>query len=486
MAERAGKADRGALLAIVAEGFFSRLSFGLLTFALPLYAVRELGMSLAQAGLLASFNMIVAIALKPAMGNVADRVGLKLSVTVSIALRSVVTLVLAFAAAPWQLFAARGVHGVSVAARDPAIGALLAEHGGKKSIAQSFAWYQTAKTFAGNASKVASGVLLGLTGGDFAFVFLVAFGLSLIPLAIVILFLREPAADAPGSERVSAAVVAKPEPPPQGVKRGTIAQFTGLGFLISGSAYMMNGLFPIFATEYAGLTDTQAGLIYAVSPIAALAGPGFGWLSDNVSRKLVLSVRSTANILSSIVYLVAPNVAGVAVGRGLDDLGKAAFKPAWGALMAQLSEFDKKRRARLFGYMSSGEDAGEAAGPIVAGVIAGAWGFPVLLGVRIGVAAVTEVYTVFVTHGLESHGRTITGRETYRIRVAVPIRIALGALVGFGAGYAVEDVRKPGGLVEPAKSETVGEERPAPAEEKKGRCSSDPTLRAIQEQTGGC
>ena len=47
MAERAGKADRGALLAIVAEGFFSRLSFGLLTFALPLYAVRELGMSLA-------------------------------------------------------------------------------------------------------------------------------------------------------------------------------------------------------------------------------------------------------------------------------------------------------------------------------------------------------------------------------------------------------------------------------------------------------
>ncbi len=108
-----------------------------------------------------------------------------------------------------------------------------------------------------------------------------------------------------------------------------------------------------------------------MSPIAALAGPGFGWLSDNVSRKLVLSVRSIANIVSSIVYLAGAELRAASRSAvALDDLGKAAFKPAWGALMAQLSEFDKKRRARLFGYMSSGEDAGEAAGPIVAGVIA--------------------------------------------------------------------------------------------------------------------
>jgi len=481
MARRPANGDRGALLAIVAEGFFSRLSFGLVTFALPLYAFERFGLSLAQVGFLASFNMIVAIALKPLMGGLADRFGLKLSLNVSIALRSVVTLLLAVAATPWQLFTARGVHGVSVSMRDPAIGALLAEHGGKKQIAQSFAWYQTAKTFAGNASKIASGVLLTLTANNYSLVFLVAFALSLVPLLVVVLYVREPAA-LPGIERVSAAVVAAPEPRPEGVKGSTIASFAGLGFLVSGSAYMMNGLFPVFAVVYAGLTPAQASLVYAVSPLMALAGPGFGWLSDNVSRKLVLSVRSVANILSSVVYLLAPNFAGVAVGRGLDDLGKAAFKPAWGALMAQLSDYDKKRRARLFGYMSSGEDAGEAAGPIVAGLIASAWGFPVLLGARIAIAAITELYTVFVTHSLESDSRTVTGRETYKLRVAIPVRIVLGVLVGFGAGWAVNDVRKPGGLVEPARSLSDGE--PAPA--KQDRCSSDPTLRAIQEQTGGC
>jgi MFS family permease len=277
-----------------------------------------------------------------------------------------------------------------------------------------------------------------------------------------------------------------PAPRPQGVKNGTIAQFAGLGFLISGSAYMMNGLFPVFATEYAGLSTAQASLIYGVSPLMALAGPGFGWLSDNVSQKLVLSVRSAANILSSAIYLLAPNLGGVIVGRGLDDLGKAAFKPAWGSLLAQLSDFDRRRRARLFGYMSSGEDAGEAAGPIVAGVIAGAFGFPVLLGVRIAVSAVTEVVTVIVTHSLESHQGTVTGRRTYRLGFAVPLRLVLGVLVGFGTGWAVNDVRRsdaaggrPGGGG--ARSPAVGAK---PAASKP--CSTDPTVRAIQKQTKEC
>ncbi len=483
MAGRPGNGDRGVVLAIMAEGFFSRLSFGLVTFALPLYAFQHFGLSFTQIGFLASFNMVVAIALKPVMGGLADRFGLKLSLSVAIVLRSAVTLLLSVAAVPWQIFAARGVHGVSIAMRDPAIGAMLAEHGGKKQIAQTFAWYQTVKSLAGNASKAASGVLLGLGATtNFSLVFLVAFALSLVPLLVVVRYVRE-GSPAPGSERVSAAVVAAPEPRPQGVKGSTIASFTGLGFLISGSANMMNILFPLFAVEYVGLSTAQAGLVYAVSPVMALSGPAFGWLSDNVSRRLVLSVRSVANILSSAVYLLAPSFPGVMVGRALDDLGKAAFAPAWGALMAQLSDFDKKRRARLFGYISSGEDAGEAVAPPAAGLIVDAWGFPVMLGARIGVAAITEVYTVLVTHSLESDSRTVTGRKTYRLRVAIPVRVVLGVLVGFGAGWAVNDVRKPGGLVEPAKSLSDGG-GPAPAKE--DRCSSDPTLRAIQEQTGGC
>ena len=57
-----------SLIALVAEGFFSRLSFGVISFALPLYA-RQLGMTLAEIGVLASLNVAVAMAMKPAIDS---------------------------------------------------------------------------------------------------------------------------------------------------------------------------------------------------------------------------------------------------------------------------------------------------------------------------------------------------------------------------------------------------------------------------------
>src|SRR5207247_9591449 len=115
-----------ALIAIVAEGFLSRLSFGLIGFALPLYAY-HLGMKLSEIGILASINLVVALALKPAMGVLADRFGLKRRFAVATGLRSVVSLALAFVSAPWQLLTVRSLYGVSQSLRDPALNALLAE-----------------------------------------------------------------------------------------------------------------------------------------------------------------------------------------------------------------------------------------------------------------------------------------------------------------------------------------------------------------------
>jgi MFS family permease len=381
-----------ALAAIVAEGFFSRLSFGLISFALPLYAYQELGLSLTAIGFLASLNLGVAIVLKPFMGSLADRIGMKPSFTVAIALRSVVSLLLVFATLPWQLFAVRGVHGVSIALRDPSANVLIAEQGGKKAVASAFAWYQTAKSLAGTLGKAGAGVLLALTASSFSTVFVVAFLLSALPVVVVARFVREPKpqASAQAEEEARADAI----PPPR------MLPFAGVGFLISGTAYMLANLFPILAVEYAGLTTAQAGLVYLIAPIMILTGPAFGWLSDNVSRRLVLSLRSVANVASSALYLVAPNFAGVAFARAVDDLGKAAFRPAWGALMTQVAGFDRRRRARTMGSMSAGEDAGEFAGPILAGFLWSTWGVPVLLAVRIALAVVTEIYTLVLTASL--------------------------------------------------------------------------------------
>jgi MFS family permease len=409
VAERPKRVDP-ALAAIVAEGFFSRLAFGLISFALPLYAYQRFGLGLTAIGILLSFNLIIAIALKPVMGSVADRVGMKPSFTAAIGIRSAVSLLLAFAAFPWHLFAIRGMHGLSIAIRDPAANVILAEAGGKKAVASAFAWYQTAKSVAGAVGKASAGVLLTLTASNFTVVFLVAFALSALPLLIVARFVREPSADA--VEDARPAEEAEQAPP--------VVRFAGLGFLISGTAYMLANLFPIFAVEYAGLNEAQTGLIYLVSIAAMMASPVFGWLSDNVSRRLVLSLRGAANVLSSVIYLVAPNFAGMAAGRAVDDLGKAAFRPAWGALMAQVAGFDRRRRARTMGSLSAGEDAGEVAGPIVAGFLWSTWGVAALLGVRIALAAATELYAIILGRSLrppEPEPRALVrGRRGFRVR----------------------------------------------------------------------
>ena len=391
----------GALLAIVAEGLLSRLSFGLINFALPLYA-RQLGFSLGEVGTLVALNSAVAVALKPLLGWAADRFGLKRTFVAAISVRSLVSLLLGFASAPWQLFAIRSAHGLSMSLRDPSVNALIVEHGGEKSVGSAFAWYQTARTVAGSVSRALAGILLTVTAANYPLVFFAAFALSVLPLLVVTRYVKEQRD--PGSSSQAAAQGHDAGTPASAVRCGPkILPFVGLGFLIAGSAEMLAGLFPILATEYAGLTTAQAGIVYAVSTLATLvSGPIFGWLSDNVSRKLVLMVRGVANTLSSILYVAAPTFVGVGVAKTVDDMGKTAFRPAWGALMAEVSRFDKRNRARTMSWMSMGEDAGRLVAPVVAGVLWSTSGVPVLMGARALLAIATEVYAVSVTRSEES------------------------------------------------------------------------------------
>jgi MFS family permease len=488
MAGPSSYGNRRALLAIIAEGFLSRLSFGVLNVALPLYA-RSLGMSLGAIGLLIALNTIVAIALKPAMGALADRFSYKRSLNVAVVLRSVVTVLLAVATVPWQLFAARSVHGVSVALRDPVVGALIAEYGGKKRMAQSFAWYQTAKSVAGNAGKALAPLLLVAFSNDFSLVFLAATLLSAIPIIVVVVYVRDP----PRDTRMSAVVVLAEERPPPAdpdaqVPKKTLASFVGLGFMISATANMLSGLFPLIVVEYAGLPLEVLSVLYVIGTLAALTGPGWGWVADNVGNRLVLSVRSFCNVFSSVLYIAWPTLAGIATAKALDDTGKAAFKPAWGSMMAKLAGRDKRRSARMFGYMTAGEDTGEVVAPIVAGAIASGWGFPVMFGVRIALAVATEVYSVVVTHRYLDDASD-PERKTFKWRIAVPVRIVLGVITGFGAGWLVNAHGKSSQANTPLERLDGG--GPAPAERRappsSDPCTSDnPTIREIQKKIGNC
>jgi len=377
---------RGSLYAILAEGFLSRLSFGIISFTLPLYAYRKLGLSLTETGLLFSINLIAEQMFKPVMGWLADRVGVKRIFASAIALRSLVALLFAFSATPFQVFAIKFLHGFSESLRDPSVSVLIAENARRKSLAQAFGWYTSAKMSAGSMGKAIGGLLLAVFAENYSYVFFVAFALSILPLVVVTLFVREP-------ERHDFHAGQKPSE--SGGDTSGLVSAAILGFLIAGTAQMIANLFPILASEYGGLSDAQTSLIYAMSVVAIVtSGPLFGWLSDNVSRNFVLTVRGIANTVSSALFYFLPGFAGMAVGLTVDTMGKAAFRPAWGAIMAHYAALNPRRRARIMSWLSLGEGLGETIGPLLGGFIWNTWGVGALLATRVVMALIGEVYAL--------------------------------------------------------------------------------------------
>ncbi len=386
-----------SLIVILAEGFLSRLSFGVISFALPLFAYRKLGLSLTETGFLFSLNLIAEQAFKPLMGWVADRLGLKRTFTIAIALRSVVALLLAFAVAPWQVYAIRFLHGFSESMRDPSVSALIAENAKRKSLASAFAWYTTAKMSAGSVGRAIGGMLLVFTSDDYQKTFLTAFALSALPLYVVARYLKEPER---GQTEIDSTTPS--DRPDADNNRAGLLPIVVLGFLIAGTSQMISSLFPVLAIEYGGLSTAQTSLIYTISiVIVIVSGPLFGWLSDNVSRRFVLMVRGIANTFSSVLFFYFPGFAGMAAGNIADAMGKAAFRPAWGALMAHVSSFDRKRRARTMSYLSLGEGLGETIGPLLGGFLWHTWGVGAMLGVRVIMAVIGECYAVIISSRLK-------------------------------------------------------------------------------------
>lgn len=389
------RSQRATLVALMGEGFLSRLSSGIIAFALPLYA-HQLGMGFAEISILISLNLIVGMFLKPLLGPVVDRYGYRFTTVTALATRSALFLLFGAAGAVWHLALLQSARGVAKSVRDPAIYAILASLGGTKRIARTFAWYQTAKGSAGSLGNAAAGFLLALTAGSYGLVFAVAAAIALLPCFVLPLFLskRQGAGRPPAEPRPP---VADPRNTPGKPARLDLAPFVGFGFIVSASSRMLRRMMPLLLVEYAGLVEAEAGSLYLLAAaITVLATPVFGWLYDRVSPRLVLMIRSVLNATSSLVYIFAPTFAGFAAGKILDKSGTAAFRPAWGALMAKASATKPSRRASRIAKMNAGEDAGTVCGPILAGVLWSAFGPVPMLAARLVLSLAAEVYTVFL------------------------------------------------------------------------------------------
>src|SRR4030095_13920103 len=101
------------------------------------------------------------------------------------------------------------------------------------------------------------------------------------------------------------------------------------------------------------------------------------------------------------------------IGALADSFGKAAFRPAWGSLMATVANLDRKKRAQTMSWLGVGEGLGETLGPLMGGLLWQFWGLPALLGTRLALAIGAEIYSLRVNKKVKSLSSVSTRGETH-------------------------------------------------------------------------
>jgi len=391
--------------AVVVEGFFTRLGFGMVTFALPLYGL-SIGMNVAEVGILAGARAVVEPVVKPLAGRFVDRYGIRRGYLGAVSIRLIGSLLLFSATTPAALFGVRFLQGAASAARDPASISLIARQS-KLRLGRAFSATIGARDLGNVLAGVLAGGILAATGGSFQVLWAVVVALAVVPVVTVHRWVARDDVRPPAGGPVVVSVAepdlaslaapegapAPQEPPTPGAERHRLRLIGGLGLFAGLTAHMTHGLFQVYATEVGGLAPGQVGLIYSLSVVTLLAtGPAFGWAADRFGTGPLIPVRGLANVLSSTLYLVAPSFAGILAARFVDDTGKAAFRPTWGTLMASVVRSPGPRRGRKVANVDALLSVGEALGPVLAGFLWNWRGVAAMFAVRALLGVATELF----------------------------------------------------------------------------------------------
>jgi eukaryotic-like serine/threonine-protein kinase len=184
-------------------------------------------------------------------------------------------------------------------------------------------------------------------------------------------------------------------------KQPNVWAFSLLGMALTAPAYMVTGEFFVILAVKLEVTTGALGWIKILAETLTplLFGPFFGWLADRIGAGKVIALRSLANLATSALFWITPWFAGTALlgvmmglARGIDEMGKAAFKPTWGAIAAKVSSFNLAKRGKTMGILEGGVDASDLAFPVIAGMMLQYLSLGPLMLARGVLALAAEVY----------------------------------------------------------------------------------------------
>lgn len=343
---------------------------------LPLF-IRSLGAPITAVGFIAAASTLVGVIVSLPAGVLSDIIGRRRVILIAAVVFATAPFIYLLVAGAWALVAVRVYHGLATAILGPVAMAAVADTF-QEGRGERMAWYSSATMVGRFLAPFAGGALI--FGDDFRWVYLVDGFIGVLSLAAA---LRLPvSAAASGSAREAlgrkrrqigkeiAAIL---------VHRGILATS-----LVEAAQYFafgcMETYLPIYLNEQAGFSPLAIGSLFTIQiVIAALAKPLMGRLSDRYGRVVMIVAGMVLGGLTMAAMARSANYGVLIVLVGLFGLGLATVTASTGALVADFSRTSS--RGSALGVLSTIMDIGHSSGPIVGGVLIGAYQYSAAFGI---------------------------------------------------------------------------------------------------------
>jgi MFS family permease len=375
-------------IAILTASCLARLSYQMARSpVLPRFA-ESLGAAPELIGVIVAASTVTGVLFKLPAGALSDLLGRRRVMLLGAVFFAVPPFIYPIVEDAGALLVLRFVHGFATAIFAPVASAYVA---GLSEAARGarLGWFSSANDLGSMAGPLIGGLILYATASFSASYLLVGMlGVLALGMALLVPETETKIAQAESSLRARAAEFR------DGLRDVLTTPAVLAAAAVEATMYLGFGSFLGFLPLYArtvGLNDGAIAVVLAVQlTIALLAKPLTGNLSDRLGRKPVIVLGLFASAAALPLIFRMTSFAGLVAVVPLLGLGVAAVTPATNALIADLVA--PRRLGTGMGVFGTIWDVGEAAGPILAGILIGQIGyqpaFDVIAVIIVAVAAV--------------------------------------------------------------------------------------------------
>ena len=369
----ARRAELSALLPVTAADFIARSAYQIgKTPLLPIFAA-SLGAGGAELGLIASVSTLTGMISKPLFGVLSDRSGRRRWLLLATALFTLVPFLYGLIQRPEQLVALRLLHGLGTAIYGPVTLAYVGSLAGGRR-AERFGWFAYARSGGYIVGPLLGGWLL-LTLPPAAVYRIV--GLLSAAAFVPLLFLRPPPARPAERAARPPLLASLASALRQALRVRAIWLVGGLEALSYIALYALRAFLPIYALAAGANAFGVGGFFAAQEAIHILARPYGGRFGDRRGYLPAIALGLAALSLSLILlssFALEPALVAAALISGL---AQAAIFPATLALVA--GRTPEEHLGAGMGLLGAMRNGGKVAGPLLAGALILASGYPATL-----------------------------------------------------------------------------------------------------------